>query len=92
MESYGVAEAAAALKVPFAALRAIADTAADDLPSTAMTAATPDGRIAMARSVFGALTHPREIPALMTLGRRTGAAQQSLKVLARLGLARRFFV
>ncbi len=92
MESYGVAEAAAALNFPFAALRAIADTASDDLPPTAMSAATPDGRISMMKSAFGALTHPGETPALMALGQRTSAARQSLKLLARLGLTRRFFV
>jgi len=92
MESYGIAEIAAAKDLPFTALRVIADTAEDALPDVAVAAATPEGHIAVMRSVVGALTHPQQIPALIWLGRRTKTARGVMKELADLGLSRSFFV
>jgi len=92
MESYGVAEVAAARALPFTALRVIADTSEDALPSVAVAAATPDGRINVMKSLLGALMHPGQIPELIRLGRRTDLAREQLRRLADLGLARGFFV
>jgi hopanoid-associated phosphorylase len=92
MESFGIAEIAAAKDLPFTALRVIADTADDSLPEVAVAAATPDGHVAVMRSVMGALTHPQQIPALIWLGRRTHTARGVMTELADLGLARSFFV
>ncbi len=92
MESYGVAEAAHAASLPFVVLRVIADTAEDTLPSVALNAATPDGRINMMKSIWGAVTHPGQIPDLIRLGQRTDIARAQLRRLADLGLARSFFV
>jgi adenosylhomocysteine nucleosidase len=86
MESCGTAEIAAERGLPFAALRVIADTAGDALPSVALAATTPDGRVAVMKSVMGALAHPQQIPALIWLGRRTDAARHVMKRLADAGL------
>ena len=91
MESLGVAEIAAQNALPFTALRVIADTAHDALPDVAVAAAMPDGRVAVMKSVMGALAHPQQIPALIWLGRRTNVAREKLRELADLGLARSFF-
>ena len=92
MESYGIAEAAAARALPFATLRVVADTFDVGLPSVAVDAATPDGRVDVMKSVWGAITHPGQIPELIRLGRRTEFAATQLRRLADFGLARRFFV
>lgn len=86
MESFGIAEIAQELGLPFAALRVVADTADDSLPGVAIAATTPEGQVQVMRSVLGALTHPQQIPALIKLGRRTKSAKAILAELARLGL------
>jgi adenosylhomocysteine nucleosidase len=85
MESYGIAEVAAVHGLPFAALRVVADTAADTVPSTALKSMNPDGRVRIGAAAWGALTHPWQIPGLIRLGRRTGTAMSKLEGLARLG-------
>lgn len=85
MESYGIAEVAAVHGLPFAALRVVADTAADAIPSTALKSMNPDGRLRVGAAAWGALTHPWQIPDLIRLGRRTGTAMSKLEDLARLG-------
>ncbi len=92
MESFGVAEIAAMRGVPFAALRVVADTAADELPDVAVAAVTAEGHVRVMKSVMGALAHPQQIPSLIWLGRRTKAARGVLVGLADLGLARGFFL
>jgi adenosylhomocysteine nucleosidase len=92
MESYGVAEVAAAQKIPFAALRVVADGANDSVPTVAMAAMTADGRVRVFASVMGALMNPGEIPELMALGSRTAIAKEKLRELANLGVTRGVFV
>lgn len=92
MESLGIAEIAAMRGLPFAALRVIADTAADKLPDVAVAAVTPEGHVRVMKSVMGALAHPQQIPSLIWLGRRTKVAREVLVGLADLGLARGFFL
>ena len=92
MESYGVGEASLAHNLPFAVLRVVADTAWDPLPSVAVAAARTDGSVNVMKSVFGAITRPWQIPALIRLGTRTNRARKTLQALADLGLARGFFV
>lgn len=87
MESYGVAEIAQEMGLPFAALRVVADTAGDSLPGVAIAATTQEGHVRVVRSALGALTHPQQIPALIRLGGRTKTAKAILAALARLGLA-----
>ena len=85
MESYGIAEVAGIHGLPFVALRVVADTAADAIPSAALKAMNDDGRIRPGAAVFGALTRPWQIPDLVRLGRRTAVAMSKLESLARLG-------
>lgn len=83
MESAGVAEIAAARGLPFIAVRVIADTAHDSVPSVAVSAATADGHVRMVASIAGALRHPSQIPDLIRLGRQTAIATAVLRELAR---------
>ena len=92
MESYGLAEAAIKLSLPFVSLRVIADGAEDRIPTVAIAAASADGRINVMKSVLGALTHPMQIPDLIRLGSRTNVARKTMLRLADLGLARDFFL
>lgn len=85
MESYGVAETAAMHGLPFAAVRVVADTAADTIPSTALTSLDNAGRLRVGKAAWGALTHPWQIPGLVRLGGRTATAMKKLEALARLG-------
>jgi adenosylhomocysteine nucleosidase len=92
MESFGVAEAAAAHGLPFLALRVIADGAYDSVPRIALAATTADGHVRVMETVFRALTSPGQIPELIRLGKRTAVAKSALARLADLGLERSFFV
>jgi adenosylhomocysteine nucleosidase len=85
MESYGIAEVASIHGLPFAALRVVADTAADAIPSAALKAMTDDGRLRPGAAALGALMRPWQIPELVRLGRRTAVAMSKLETLARLG-------
>ena len=82
MESAGIAEIAAAHGLPFVAVRVIADTAHDRVPSIAINATTADGRVRMLASIAGALRHPSQIPDLIRLGRQTAIATAVLRRLA----------
>lgn len=85
MESYGIAETAAVHGLPFAALRVVADTAADAVPSIALKSVDNAGRLRVGKAAWGALTHPWQIPELVRLGGRTATAMNRLEALARLG-------
>lgn len=85
MESYGIAETAAVHGLPFAALRVVADTAAESIPSTALTSVDNAGRLRVGAAAWGALTHPWQIAGLVRLGGRTATAMNKLETLARLG-------
>jgi adenosylhomocysteine nucleosidase len=84
MESAGVAQIAASKKLPFVAVRAIVDTAGDTLPRAVMAAGT-EGRVRLARLVFGIVRSPREIAPLMRLAQRYRAATRALGAVARTG-------
>ncbi len=81
MESGAVARAAAQATLPFLAVRAVADTAQDSLPTLAETAVKPDGTPAVGRVLAGLLRRPGELPALLSLGRRSEAALARLRKL-----------
>lgn len=85
MESYGIAETAAVHGLPFAAVRVVADTAADAIPSIALKSVDNAGRLRVGKAAWGALTHPWQIPGLVRLGGRTATAMKKLEELARLG-------
>jgi adenosylhomocysteine nucleosidase len=92
MESYAVAEAAAAHGLPFTTVRVVADTAHDTLPDVVLTSTTPEGGVDLVKSILGAIAHPGQIPGLIQLGRRTRIAQVEMRRLADFGLPRRFFM
>ncbi len=78
LESGAVARVARARGLPFAALRAVADTSDTDLPPLAMTALKDDGSldfIAIAKSLA---RHPLQIPGLIDMGQSAKAARAAL--------------
>jgi hopanoid-associated phosphorylase len=82
MESHAVAAAASARRLPFMAVRAIADPAHRAVPWCAAAALTADGRV-RALPVLGRLCrHPWELFALATLARDTARALDSLRRVA----------
>ena len=78
LESAAVARAAARHGLPFAALRAICDAAAADLPYAALVALDARGRIAGLRVAIAALARPGQLPALIALARAAAAARRAL--------------
>jgi adenosylhomocysteine nucleosidase len=80
MESAAVAQIAAKHRLPFIAVRAIVDTAADMLPR-AVVAASLAGRVRLARLMGGLILAPREIPALLRLAQRHRIAMRSLRAI-----------
>jgi len=74
MESRAAAEAG----LPFAILRAVVDPAERALPSSALAALRPSGRINSLVLLGGLLRRPREIGTLLALARDNAAARESL--------------
>ena len=56
----------------------VADTAEEVLPRAAVVGLTPDGRPAAGRVALALLRQPRELPALLTVAKRSRVALQSL--------------
>ena len=79
MESAGIAHAARRLNVPFLAVRIVLDEARDTLPRATAEAVKPDGNLDLGGLMRGLARNPRDIPALMALGRKSAAAQGRLK-------------
>jgi hypothetical protein len=79
MESAGIAHAARRLNVPFLAIRIVLDEAQDALPRATADAVKPDGNLDLRGLMRGLAHNPRDIPALMVLGRKSSAAQARLK-------------
>ncbi len=79
MESHVVARHARRMGVPFALLRVVADTAEDTLPRAALAGLDAQGRVAPFAVLRALARRPWELPALVTVARRSRAA---LRVLA----------
>ncbi len=79
MESYAVAEAALAARIPFVVVRAIADTAEMNLPPATLVPLRNDGRVDMDGVFKSILRSPAQLPSLIHLGHNTGKAMQALK-------------
>jgi adenosylhomocysteine nucleosidase len=79
LESEAAAAFAAAHGLPFAALRAVADTAGESLPAAASVGLTPEGRPAAGRVALALLRRPRDLPALFAVARRARTALASLE-------------
>jgi adenosylhomocysteine nucleosidase len=84
MESAGVAQIAAANRLPFVAVRAIVDTAGDALPRAVMAAGAQD-RLRLARLILAIVRSPRQIAPVMRLAKRYRAATRALSAVARTG-------
>ena len=83
MESAAVASIARDAKLPFVAVRAIADPAAMSLPPAILRALSPEGDVVMGILIKHILSHPWEIPALIKLGMHFSAAQKTLRVVSK---------
>jgi adenosylhomocysteine nucleosidase len=79
MESHRVARAAHAAGLPVLAIRAIADPAASAIPASARDSVTADGRVRVAATLLRLLIRPRELPALLGLGRHSARAHATLR-------------
>ena len=78
MESHGAARAASQHKVPFLAIRAIADPADRALPKAALGAVAPDGSTLVLKTLGAALRDPKQFPELLKLGADSAAATKTL--------------
>ncbi len=86
MESYGVAAAAHAANLRFAALRVVCDSAHDTIPPIAVSAMGENGEVRTLKTMASAILHPAQIPDLIRLGKRTARARNVLERLAGLGV------
>nr|WP_255575131.1 nucleoside phosphorylase [Caldovatus aquaticus] len=78
LESEPAAAFAAARGVPFAALRAVADTAAEPIPPAALAGVAPDGRAAPLGVLCALARRPGDLADLLRLARRSRAALAAL--------------
>lgn len=79
MESHGAARAAARTKIPFVAIRSVADPHDQALPAAALGAVAEDGSTQVIKTLGAALRQPGQFPALMQLGRSSAAATKTLR-------------
>jgi len=89
MESHGAAEVAADEKVPFIAIRAIADSADRGVPVCASQAIAEDGSERIGAVLGGLALRPWELPSLIALARANARATAALRRVA-LGLGPEF--
>lgn len=78
METAGVIATAETLGVPWAAVRALSDTAAEALPLDFNRLRSADGDLPTSRVALAAITHPTAIPGLIRLGKNTSLAAEAL--------------
>lgn len=78
MESHIAARIAAAHRLPFAALRVVADAADRSLPSAAMVALAPGGKLRYGAVVRAISRRPSELPLLVRTALATRAALRAL--------------
>jgi len=83
MESHVAARVAARHGLPFAAIRAISDSAYETLPAAALVGMNPDGSMALGRVLWSLARAPSQLPALIRTGRGAEAAFKSLVEIAR---------
>ncbi|HTE19265.1 MAG TPA: hypothetical protein VK689_12900 [Armatimonadota bacterium] len=78
METAAVAGVAGARSVPWAAVRAVSDTASEGLPLDFNRLRDPEGDLPTSRVALAALAQPSSIPGLLRLGRNTSTASEAL--------------
>ncbi|MFL1461401.1 nucleoside phosphorylase [Roseococcus sp. DSY-14] len=82
MESGFAADLAAAWGIPFAALRAVGDAAADAVPASAMQGLNADGSAAPGRVALALLRRPGDLPGLLRVAWSSRAGMRALKLAA----------
>jgi adenosylhomocysteine nucleosidase len=78
MESHHVAELAKAHQLPLLIIRAVADTAFDDIPEAALMGLNEEGRPAIGAVLRSLLTNPWQLPALIRVALRSRTALGAL--------------
>jgi hopanoid-associated phosphorylase len=78
MESHVAARVARRLGLPFAALRAISDSADRDLPAAVKVGLRPDGGMALGAVLWALARDPAQLPALIRTGRDAERAFRAL--------------
>jgi adenosylhomocysteine nucleosidase len=81
LESAAIARAAARARLPFVALRVVADGPSDALPAKVESLVTADGRTRLV-GLLGLFAAPGQIPALIRLGCRSSRARAVLAQVA----------
>jgi adenosylhomocysteine nucleosidase len=84
MESAAIAFVAQEARVPFVAVRVIADSANAPLPNSALNACDEFGRLNFLKLIWGVAGRPTELFPLIHLARDYRAAQRTLALVARL--------
>jgi len=85
MESLGVAQAAQENKCPFLIIRAIADTAYQNLPGASFQSIDKNGNIKIRSILWDLAKHPNDLPGLIKLAYSSRKALTSLSRVAMLG-------
>jgi len=78
LETHVAARVAARHHLPFAAIRAISDTASESLPPAALVGMSPDGSMALGKVLASLARLPQQLPALIRTGRGAEAAFRTL--------------
>lgn len=78
MESHHVAELASRHNLPLLVIRAVADTAFDDIPEAALVGLNEEGRPAIGAVLRSLLAKPWQLPALIRVALRSRAALAAL--------------
>jgi adenosylhomocysteine nucleosidase len=78
MESYIIMGYAATAMIPAIALRAVSDTAADDLPFDMNRVLTDIGQVSVSRILAQVALRPQSVPSLVRLGQQSRRAADSL--------------
>ena len=83
MESIAIAKVARQHKLPFLAIRAIADPVNMDLPKAINYSLNNEGDIVLGKLLLFVALHPTELPGLIKLGLHFNAAKNTLKSVAK---------
>jgi adenosylhomocysteine nucleosidase len=79
MESAAAAQICQQKKIPFIAIRSIADPANFDLPKAISHSIDSEGSVNLTQLIFYIICHPSELPSLVRLGYHFKAANKKLK-------------
>ncbi len=83
MESIAIAKVARQNKLPFLAVRAIADPVDMNLPKAINHSINGEGDIVLTKLLLFIMLHPTELPGLIKLGQHFNAAKNTLKLVAK---------